>query len=364
MNTIKTILLSLCLLFATNAMAYDIQGTGDAVVVKGNYIAAIQNSLDNALLSSIRDYYRTFMPNNTPDITTEYLKFVQSYKLISRFPVGAKIRTRVLATLDTNALQDATLLITDPKDTAVFTHKGLTEDNISLDRLESIIASILIKNDFTLQHQDNFLYNINDSSSNAQVSAAFRNVDSKNMFRYTFKINHDAETFDNESHRCELQTTISVFNKGQRTQTIQLKTGSNKYNKNTCLRDSITEAVNKSTEYIRENLVARVEVEKTVHTYKLKAINFNNMIITNQLLSNLKERGFISNFKTSSFATNEVIFEVQTYFVEDTLVERLSNLSLDIGFMAEKYADGIILDFEKTPATDNTTASDNVTPVQ
>ncbi len=364
---ILTLILAIFLaITTTSAHATNMKGTGEAVIIKNNTIDAVNKSLNNALLNSVRAYYKQQEQYgySSPDITNEYIKFIKSYQLINQKVVGSKIVTTINANLDVDALTDATLLISEHTDSVVYITRGIDEDIVKQTTLDNIVTSALKENDFTAQYQDNFLYNINDIEKTSQVVSSFNSVDSKNMIIFNFDIKDG--NLNNPDNLCEVVTTTNIHTKNKLTKTLQLTTGSFQTAQDLCVREAIVNAINTTVKYTRDNLIERVEIERTVYNYKMKTVNAPNMIITNNLLDTLKDRGFINSYKTSGFSANEVIFNIETYFTEDILVERLLNISLDIGYYVEEYSDGVLLDFTKAPNNSqaifsNISGADNAT---
>ncbi len=308
--------------------------------------SAYKNALDNAIIGAVRAYYKSNMSggSKTPDISPEYVKFVKSYKILSRSVSGYTVRIRIAADLDNVALQDAGIFINNPVNTAVFVFDGISSKILSDDEQAVIIDRALTSKNFSTNEQRNFLYGVSDMGSNSQVSKQFKNVYSRYLFKFSFK-----PSFDNLSdpdNSCELTTTTDILSRDGQSRTLKIETSSLKFNEKQCVSDAMRKAVVATVDYARTNLIQIPEQNKQLNSYKIKAINFKNMVGTNNFISALKQRGFISQYRAVSFSGKEIVFQIESYFTEKELEEKLKTVtSDDMNFTYSTDGEGIILDF-------------------
>ena len=332
------------LLSASVSDAEIVQSAGSAVIEKGDMRSAYKNALDNAIIGAVRAYYKSKATDKMPDISPEYIKFVKGYKILSRSVSGYTLRIRIAADLDNAALQDAAVFIDKPVNTTVFVFSGIPSKILPDDEQAIIIDKALASKSFSTGEQKNFLYGISDMGSRSQAIRQFKNVYSKYLFKFSFK-----PSFDNLSdpdNSCELVASTDIIQRDGDTRTLKIETSSLKANEKQCISDAMTKAVATTIDYARSNLIRVPEQTKRLISYKIKAINFKNMVGTNNFISTLKQRGLIVNYKAASFSVKEIVFQVESYFSEKELEEKLKFVtSDDISFTYSSDEEGIVLDF-------------------
>lgn len=305
---------------------------------------AYSRAVNNALINAIREYYKENNPDNIPDISREYIKFIRSYSIISQAIEGSTIYIRLSANIDDIGLQDAKIYIDNPVDSAVFVFSGINEEVLPLETQAKIIERSLVSKNFSTNDQRNFIYNINNMKSKKEAEEQFKNVYSHYLFRFIFSSKF--EDFSNSDHNCELITTTDIVSKDGFTQTLKVETYSSNTDKNKCISDAMSKAIVSTIDYIRNNLIEAPDTTKELYTYYIKVINFKNMVGTNNFFAALKKRGFIKDYKATSFSGKEVSFKIDSYFDKNDLSTKLYSVNTDdLNFTYEVNNDGIILDF-------------------
>lgn len=321
----------------------EISSIGRAGIEKSNMRIAYNQAVHNALINAIRQYYSQQNSDNMPDISKEYIKFVKSFKVVSQEVIGSTISIKIVADLDNIGLQDANIYINNSVNTAVFTYYGVNEDILSNDRQARIINNALVSKNFTTNDQDNFIQGITDIKSSSDIKSQFGNTYSFYLFKFSF--DGKFKNLSNPDFGCELITTTDILSKNSETHTLKIETNSTNKNQGDCISDAMSQAVVSTIDYIRKNLIETTG-DKELHKYQIKAINFKNMVGTNNFLSALKQRGFIQNYKAISFTGKEVVFEIDTYFNKEDLSNKLYSVkSDDMNFKYEVDSKGITLDF-------------------
>lgn len=341
------------LIFPLISYGESIESTGKAVIEKGDMRTAYKNALENALIGSVRSYYKSNLPSRSmPDISSEYIKFIKRYNILSRDVTDYTVSVRILTELDTVALKDAGVFINNPVNNAVFVFSGIADNILSTDKQSSLIDNALLSKNFSTGEQRNFQYAITDMENRSQVLDAFKNFYSNYLF--IFKFSPTFSDMKNSDNNCELVTTTEVISKDAQNRTLKIETGSAQTNQDRCISESMQKAVISTIDYIRINIIQEPDQNRILLSYKIKAINFKNMVGTNNFISALKQRGFITDYKATSFSGKEVIFQVSSYFNQQELSEKLKSVSSDdLNFTYYTDDNGIVLDFS-TVESDNT----------
>lgn len=320
-------------------------GIGEAIIENGDMVAAYKMALDEALIDAIKEYYEIASDNASeiPDITPEYLKFIKSYKITSRTADEFKVNINVEVALDTVTIKDATRFINKRLDTAVFLFKT-TPANLATNDIGLLINKILQNNNFSTMDQSNFSYMITDMNDIVQVTNAFSGVNGKYMFQFDFNIKYPEKT--ESLNVCEIETTTAIKIKRGEEKALKITTVSQNPDKLKCLSEAVSQAVNMTMEYVRTNIIKEEPENEQIHSYEIKVVNFKNMVSTNKLISSLVQKGFINTYKTSAFASKEIVFNVESIFTPDGLMKIIKEAGLDKDMTVNQNLNGLTFDFD------------------
>lgn len=340
--TLLSILIFTFTAFESNA--YTVTSTGKATISKKKLRDAYYSALDNALLGAIRWYYKK--NNQNVDVNEEYIKFIKSYSIVNQRIDGNTVAVKVRAELDDIALQDATRLLNQYSDSAVFVFRGITEEMLSNKQIRSTITNTLTSMQFSLSNQADFLGKISNISDNTQVEKAFKDTESSVLLIFDFKPAVSFEEFKDNNNLCEIVTTVSINNKKGSTKTIQITTGSDNSNTAFCYNDSVKKAVTDTISYVRENIVKLPETAAKLQKYRITLVNANNFVLTKNVMDTLLKRGLVTASKTVSYNQKSVVFEVETYFSPEELGSKIKSSQLPVQPGKMQFTEKeLILDF-------------------
>lgn len=309
--------------------------------------AAYKTALESALIDAVREYlWNSEEVAEIPDITPEFIKFVKSYKVTSSSVDGYKINVGVEAVLDAVTLKDANQFLNNKIDTAVFVFSQPTT-NSPLTNMEvsKIITQILQSKNFSTMEQNKFSYNITNPNDNIQIVNTFGSVNAKYLFKINLDITYpDIEQSDNI---CDVAMVTDIKMKNGEEKVLKVSVGLPELDKKQCVAGSISQGLTTTIDYIRNNIIQEHSENAQVYYYEIKAVNFTNMIATNKFFGSLKQRRFVNNFKAASFASKEIIFNIESLFDKDKLKEKISEAGLDKNININVDSKGLILDFSQ-----------------
>lgn len=346
---IQKILFTICILatlpLVAVAQTSKAIGKGEAIIEKGNMREAYKVATESALLDAVREYlWNSEEIEDIPDITPEFIKFIKSYKVTARSVDGYKVNIGVEASLDAVTLKDANQFLNKKLDTAVFVFSPLASGSpVTNNDVSRTITQILQNKNFSIMEQNKFLYNITNQSDNTQIVNAFGSVNAK----YLFKINLDVTYPDIElsENTCEVAMVTDIKMKNGDEKVLKVSIGLPETDKKQCVIDSINQGLASTIDYIRDNIIQEQSENAKVYYYEIKAINFTNMIATNKFFGSLKQKRFVNSYKAASFASKEIIFNIESLFDKDKLKEKISEAKLDKDIKIETNPKGLVLDF-------------------
>ncbi len=345
-NFIKVLTLFIIIFSAFESYAFTVNVTGKSAVLNNQLRAAYHNAVNNALLTSIKWYYKE--NNQSVDVDNEYIKFIKSYSIVSQELIDNMVTVKLKVDLDENALQDARILLNQYSDSAVYVFSGIDDSILSNSQIKSTISNMLASQQFSLSNQGEFLGRISNYNDNSSIEKAFNEVKSSNMFIFTFQPKSSEEDFKNGNNACEIVTTVSMNSKGKEKQTVQIITGSDISDTARCYNDAVKKAVNDTISYVREKIVQLPEDAAKLRKYEIKIINASNLVLTKNIIDTLSKRGLIKSSKAMSYTQKSVVFEVQSYFTPEELsnkvkTSKMPEQPIKIDFGSKE----LVLDFGK-----------------
>ena len=323
---IKILIIMLITITAYDSYALNVVATGRSKISQTNLRNAYNNALYNALLSSIKWYYK--QNNQSIDVTKEYIKFIKSYTILEQNIDNNNVIIKLRVDLDDTALQDAQVLLNQHSDSLVYIHRGIENDMLDNKQINTLISSTLSSKQFSISNQGEFFGKIDDVNNDSQIEKAFSGVKSNTLIVFDFQPILEKDLFKDGDNNCELNTTVTINSKNKETKTLQITTGSTNSNNTRCYNESVKQASNNSIEYIRDNIVQLPENAVKLQKYEVKILNTNNLVITKNIIDTLLKRGLIKSSKTLSYTQKSVVFEVESYFSPEELSVKVKNSKL------------------------------------
>lgn len=341
---IKLLSILIITFIAFESYAYTITSTGKATISKNKLRDAYYSALNNAMIGAIRWYYRE--NKQKVKVDEEYIKFVKSYTILDQKIEDNVVTVKLRADLDDIALKDATVLVNQYSDSAVFIFRGIPETTLPSKQVRTTITSMLTSMQFSLANQAAFLGKITNINDNEQIEKSFKESESNVLLLFDFKPVESFEEFKDNNNMCEIITTVSINDKKSDTKTIQITTGSSNGNPAYCYNESVKQAVTDTITYVRENIIKLPETAAKLKKFRISLVNANNFVITKNIMDTLSKRGLITTSKTISYNQKSVVFEVESYFTPEELSGKVNSSQLPMQPTKVQYSEKeLVLDF-------------------
>jgi len=338
----KNILIAIIVLISITANAYVIQGSSLKRVMNGNIVEADAEAREAALLNALHNYFNRLKENRPnkeiPDVTTEFFKFIKSYKIANREYIDNSVRYTILADVDDVALNDLMYFVTNVVNTAVYNITGLSRELETNDKIAASFADYK----FDTKYQSDFQANLRENSTEKERRSTFR----KSQPQYFMDMSVLREPSAEGS--CTIILTTKTYSKTKEFQTLKTKSSSESDNEDECVMDALTLNLLKTLSYVRTNFIPLPSAEKIEKTFSITAENYGNFATPKKLMDELQTRSFINSYKIISFAGSKLSIEAQTYVDADVLIKKLQSIEAEYGFSAVKAdSNNILLDFTK-----------------
>lgn len=336
MNKLLIFIISLSFCFSANATV--VSGSSTATVRGDNIKQADSSAKTGALINALYNYFskqQEMTPDaEIPEITSEYFKFIKSYKIIERHYNKGAVHYSVIADIDKISLTDVSYMIKNVTSTAVFFVKNA--DNSVMD---DKIAEALKKNQFSTKYQSDFRGAVSVNPTQQELTDAFTNSNAQYFFELT------ADYVSNGSS-CTVGLNAKVYGKTKDYSPIKINGDSTSGNEVECQALAAGVAMTKLLVFVRENYIPLPEKTKELNKITIIASNYSNFAAPKNIMEDMKKRTFVTNYAVKGFAEKSLEMEAEMYISPDMLLKKLQMLEKQYGFTSSKNADGnIVLDF-------------------
>lgn len=316
----KKIVILLIFTFAVNSFAITIDGIGKAVIVEKNLKKAEDTSLKYALIDAIYNYFKTYKKDQEiPDINEEFFKFIKSYKIVDRRVENYTVVYNIEADIDEFAIDDATYFLKKIVHSVVYSiemDRTLFKDSPLREALNKIFSSY----NFSTRYQEDFEIETPEDLSLNDKLTNFGN--SRANYYFIF---HTEPEFTNLEQKtlCKLTLVTKIYTKKEALPTIKVTVSELADNETEALKGAFEKAGEKTIQYVRDNLIKIPDNKYEEKTFDIIFLNFNSFLKLNNLLTFLKEKGFIESFYMNFYSMTEAKFEIVTKFTLERLSEKI-----------------------------------------
>ena len=325
-NVIKITTIILIMLFAFESYAYNVVAIGKATIKNMRLRDAYYSAMNNAKLASIRWYYKENQITDV-EVNEDYLKFIKSYSILEQNIEDNKtVSVKLKIDLDDTALKDARLLLNQYADSVVYLYRGIDDNILPAKQIQTTINNTLSAKQFSLADQALFLGKLDDINDESKITKAFNDINSTSLIIFDFRVIESIEEYKNPDNKCEVETTVSIYNKKNDTKTIQIVTGNDNSNITKCINNAIKQSAADTVAYVRDNIIQLPETAAKLYKYNIDFNNANNLVLTKNIIDTLSQRGLIKSYKTISYSQKNVVFEVDTYFSTEDLGRKIQEL--------------------------------------
>lgn len=333
----KIFALIIILAFALSANAAVVSGSATVRVHGDNVKQADISARNSALVSALYNYFSKQQESENaeiPEITSEYFKFIKSYKITERHYSKGTVTYSVIADIDKVSLGDVAYMIKNVTSTAVFVVRNT--DNSSVD---DKIADALKKNQFSTRYQSDFRASVSVSPSQQELTDAFMN----SRAQYLFDITAD---FVSSGNTCTAGLSARVISKEKEYSPIKINGESSSPSAGDCQAQAAGEAMTKLIAFVRENYIPLPDRIRELVKATVIASNYSNFAAPKNIMEDMRKRTFITGYAVKGFAEKSLEMEAEMYISADMLVKKLQMLEKQYGFKVSKNESGyIVLDF-------------------
>jgi len=340
MNSVKILLIPIILIFSINSYAYVIQGSSNVPVLDGNISAADAKAKEKAMLNALKNYFgklHASQPDREiPDVTSEFFKFIRSYKIAERRYTDDTVTYTVLADVDDIALNDLMYFVENVVNTVVYNINGANYDT----RLNEKITLAYKEFKFDTKHQSEFQANLMENAEKQARISAFRKSHSQYYMDMSILLEPTAEG------QCTVLLTTETYSKTKIFKTLKTKSSTSAESDDQCINEAIALSLIKTLGFVRNRFIPLPSSEKIIQTLNMSAVNYENFATPKKLMEQLKTRSFINSYKIKGFAANKLQIDINTYISIEVLLKKLQSIEEEYGFSAYRDdSNNILLDF-------------------
>ncbi len=343
-------MLCLIILFAvfitSTAYCAKYNAIGSAVIIHNDLRSADKKALQNALLNGIHKYFETVSSDeNIPEITPEFIKFINSYKITERFISDFKVFYKVIVDIDQVSESDLGHFIKKITNSAIYYIKSNNKDYLRISpNMFKNINEIFNKYNFSTSHQDEFYNNLSDNPDIDELIKQFELSQASYLFYIILDISCDSVF---EQAQCELKSNTQIFSKNEKFPTIQAPSKKMKDNSENFFTDLFYNNLESTINYIRKNIIKLPEAKITNKNYEFKVKNYKKFSTVQKIFNYLKGKEIISAFKPKAFTQKLIVFNVVSTFDLIKLQDKLSLIADTYNFHTYIDNGNLTIDFKK-----------------
>jgi hypothetical protein len=323
-----------------NSYAYVIQGQATVPVLDGKISSAENIAREKAMINALKNYFgrlKKSQPNREiPDVTTEFFKFIKSYKITTREYKEDAVNYIILADVDDVALNDLMYFVKNIVNTMVYNIRGVRNDI----EFDARLVDSFREYKFETKHQSDFQASLEEKANFSKRHSVFKESSSQ------YYMDMSAIVESASDNQCTVLLTTKTFSKTKEFKTLKTKSTSEGANDKECVQNAFNLSLLKTLSFVRQNFIPLAETKTVENTFNVIAENYSNFAAPKKLMDELKKRSFIKSYKIVNFAGNKLNIEVVTYVDIDVLIKKLQSIEDEYGFSANQGdSNNILLDF-------------------
>ncbi|ADD68626.1 hypothetical protein Dacet_1862 [Denitrovibrio acetiphilus DSM 12809] len=340
MMKFKALTIIFILLITATSFAYVIQGSSTQPVMNGDITDADAKAREQALLNALKNYFDRLQSDQPdkeiPDVTTEFFKFIKSYKIADRGFANDTVTYTVLADVDDVALNDLTYFVQNAVNTVVYNISGVPPEN----SIDNNIEEAFKEYKFDIKHQSGYQASLRENSTKSERVSTFKASQSQYFMEMSVVREPAGEG------ECTVILTTETHSKTREFTTLKTKSHTRGDSEEACVASAVSLSLVKTLGYVRTNFIPLPAGETVLSKFNVIAKNYANFAVPKKLMDELKKRSFIDSYKITSFAGSKLDIEVTTYVDIDVLIKKLQSIEEEYGFSARKDdMTNILLDF-------------------
>lgn len=335
------LVITLLFISAEKALAVFMEGSGSSVIYDNNVKSAELKAKESALKNAVRNLFSSSGDLSAPEVTDEFLKFITKYKIVSRSVSDNTVFYTVSADIDEIAMRNINYYISDATNSAVYYITGNTGLAQRSDLLKEA-GSVLGRYKFTTMRNIDFLALSGDTPAQEEIINAFSSSGSQFLFIFdiTPSITKNGEIFN-----CETEVIVNLFSREKKFPSMKVTGKALDESEALCIQEAFKTSVASASEYIRKNLISLPKNSATLTTYTIQASDFAKFADVKSFMDFLKRRDILKDYSIKTFSIDEAVFEAQTVFSRESLMNNLNELRDRYGYSVEIDKDTLFLNF-------------------
>ncbi len=345
------VILVILMFFANIAFAVIIESQGSAVIEEDNIEKADKLALQNALINGINKYYTDSGKEDIPEITPEFFKFVNYYRILSRSVENYTVRYNIEVKLDEVAIDDLKYFLNNFVHSAIYyidfqghTPAFIEGEKQKISDLSKNIVNIFNEYNFTTKYQQNFDVQLPENPEFQDIITLFGSSRAKYLFYFT------VDTEINELDSNVLSRVIlltNIYKKSSKFKEIKSVASAIRNTKEESFNQAFKTSMTNTLKYVRQHLIKLPETNIPTKNIQLIAKGFDSVGNVQELMTDLKEKSIILDFKVLRYAKSNMQMEVLTKFSKKDFSDKLGSYSEKYNFSTDSSQDHIILNFSK-----------------
>ncbi len=329
----------------SNVECAEYNAMGSAVITHNDLRSADKRALENALINGIAKYFEsTGSSENMPEITSEFIKFINSYKITERFINDYKVYYNVIVDIDQVSENDLGHFIEKITNSAVYFIKSNNPELLKINQnIFKDINKIFNEFSFSTTHEMEFYNNLSETPDIDELIGQFELSKATYLFYITIDISCSSVF---EQSECKIKSNTQIYSKNERFPTIQAPLTKEKNEREDFFKDLFLNNLKNTLGYVRVNLIKLPENIIVDKTYEIKVKNYKKFATVQKIFNYLKGKEIISSFKPKTFTQKLITFKIVSTFDLVNIQNKLSPLTSKYNFSTRVDNESLIIDFK------------------
>ncbi len=310
-------------LFANNIIPAVFTGIGDAVIEDNNLKIAEIAAKNNAIENSIYNYLKSKISesNTIPEITSEFFKFLRSYKIISRNVENYRVTYTIESDIIDFDIEEVFHMVKKLVTSAVYivNVKGDLED-IEENEINAFVDKKFNNYNIETKYESDYLFALHNKEDFDEVIKSFAN--SKAQYLFILLIDSNITRIDQKVY-CRVEILTNIYTRESKSKPIKTISTSIAEDPKKALTLSLNKSLDKMLIYVNNNIIKLSKNSNSINSFNINFLNFNRIAEVYELLNFMTERGWVSSYNIGTFGREKVVVEIKTSFSPEELIEKV-----------------------------------------
>jgi hypothetical protein len=310
-------------LFANNIIPAVFTGIGDAVIEDNNLKIAEIAAKNNAIENSIYNYLKSKISesNTIPEITSEFFKFLRSYKIISRNVENYRVTYTIESDIIDFDIEEVFHMVKKLVTSAVYivNVKGDLED-IEENEINAFVDKKFNNYNIETKYESDYLFALHNKEDFDEVIKSFAN--SKAQYLFILLIDSNITRIDQKVY-CRVEILTNIYTRESKSKPIKTISTSIAEDPKKALTLSLNKSLDKMLIYVNNNIIKLSKNSNSINSFNINFLNFNRIAEVYELLNFMTGRGWVSSYNIGTFGREKVVVEIKTSFSPEELIEKV-----------------------------------------